>query len=135
MSSEFYLFQTDVLSFKEKFFILIDLLLSNQTPSRIESVIFLGISYLQIISGFFDEKIGVFDKNKSTSDKILYYFEKILRFKDFLINKYTEFKICIITLFILLIIFICHVLLIPTPTKEQMTMVELLIIVLDLLLN
>ena len=56
MSSEFYLFQKDILTFKEKFYILIDLLLSNQTPSRIESVIFLGISYLQIISGFFDEK-------------------------------------------------------------------------------
>ena len=119
MSSEFYLFQTDVLSFKEKFFILIDLLLSNQTPSRIESVIFLGISYLQIISGFFDEKIGVFDKNKSTSDKILYYFEKILRFKDFLINKYTEFKICIITLFILLIIFIIFFLVICSKIKKD----------------
>ena len=119
MSSEFYLFQKDILTFKEKFYILIDLLLSNQTPSRIESVIFLGIYYLQIISGFFDEKVGVFEKNKSTSDKILYYFTKILRFKYFLINKYTEFKICIITLFILLIIFIIFFLIICSKMKKD----------------
>ena len=119
MSSEFRLFQTDILTFKEKFYILIDLLLSNQTPSRIESIIFLGISYTQIISGFFDEKIGVFNKNKSTSDKILYYIEKILRFKDFLINKYTEFKICIIILFLLMIFFIIFFIITCSKIKKD----------------
>ena len=55
MSKEFALFQKDTLTFGEKFYVLMDLLLSNQNPSRMECIIFLGISYIQIIFGFFTE--------------------------------------------------------------------------------
>ena len=64
MSKEFALFQKDTLTFGEKFYVLMDLLLSNQNPSRMECIIFLGISYIQIISGFFAEQIEVFEKKK-----------------------------------------------------------------------
>ena len=105
MSKEFALFQKDTLTFGEKFYVLMDLLLSNQNPSRMECIIFLGISYIQIISGFFAEQIEVFEKKKSKSDKILYYFQQILRFKDLFIDKYSEFKICIIVFFTLIFLF------------------------------
>ena len=55
MPKEIILFNQDSYSFKEKFYILIDL--------------FISIYYLQILCGFFSGQIGVFNK-KSTSDNI-----------------------------------------------------------------
>ena len=69
MSKEIILFNQDSYSFKEKFYILIDLLITNQSSSRMEYIIFISIYYLQILCGFFSEQIGVFNK-KSTSDNI-----------------------------------------------------------------
>ena len=89
MSKEFSLFQKDNLSFTEKFFVLFDLLLTNENSSRTECLTFLGISYFQLISGFFACQIEVFKKDKSIFDKILYYFQKILRFRDLLLDKYS----------------------------------------------
>ena len=76
MSKEISLFQKDSLSFGEKFFVLVDLLLSNQNPSRMECLIFIGISYIQLISGFFAYQIEVFEINKSKSDKYYITFKK-----------------------------------------------------------
>ena len=118
-SNDFYLFHKETLTFREKFFILIDLLLSNQNPSRIESVILLGIYHIQIISGFFSEQIGVFRKDKFTSDKIFYYLQKISRFKDILINKYSDYKICIMLISFVLVIFLIHFFLVCSKIKNN----------------
>ena len=45
-----------------------DLLITNQTSSKTECIIFFTIFYLQIISGFFSQHIKVFNK-EVTSDK------------------------------------------------------------------
>ena len=47
------LFESDELSFKERFLLFMNLLVNNQTVSLIESIIFFTIFYLQTISGFF----------------------------------------------------------------------------------
>ena len=105
MSKEFKLFERESVTFSEKFYILMDLLISNQANSRMECVLFMGVYYLQIISGFFSEQLGVFDKDNNTSDKILTWVEKILRFKDLFVNKYKYFKVAIIFLFVMIILF------------------------------
>ena len=64
------LFESDQLSFKERFLLFMNLLVNNQSESRIESIIFFIIFYLQTISGFFSPQIKFFDSN-NTSDNIL----------------------------------------------------------------
>ena len=106
MSKEIILFEKDTLSITDKFFILMDLLISNQSTTKGECLFFLLIYYLQIISGFFAEQIEVFDIKNRDSDKILNYISKILRFKDLLLNKYSIFKIFIFIIFIIFILFL-----------------------------
>ena len=119
MSKDFYLFQKEKLSFKEKFYILIDLLLSNQSPSRGESIIFIGISQIQIFSGFFAQQIKIFEKDNSDINKILYYIYRIVRFKELLIDKYTNFQLCIIIIFILLLLFTFYFIIICSKIKKN----------------
>ena len=69
MSKEFKLFERESVTFSEKFYILMDLLISNQASSRAECVIFMGIYYLQILTGFFSEQVGIFDIDKMTQIK------------------------------------------------------------------
>ena len=71
MVKEMTLYLKEELPLEMKFYIMMDLLITNQVESRIESFVFLGIFYLQIISSFFAEQIGVFDPVNSTSDRIL----------------------------------------------------------------
>ena len=106
MSKEIILFEKDTLSLTDKFFILMDLLISNQSTTKGECLFFLLIYYLQIISGFFAEQIEVFDVKNRDSDKILNYISKILRFKDLLLNKYSIFKTFIFIIFIIFILFL-----------------------------
>ena len=105
MSSKLLLFNIGTLSLKDKLYLFMDILINNQSSSRIECVILFCISYIQMISGFFAQQIEVFN-NDMTSDSILYFIEKILRYSDLLIDKYTGFKISIILILISLIIFI-----------------------------
>ena len=72
-NNEIELFHKEKLTFTEKFYMLMDLLITNQNSSKEECIIFIVISYLQIIVGFFAKQIGVFNKDKSKSDKILFY--------------------------------------------------------------
>ena len=108
MKKEIILFQKDEISFKYKFFILMDLLITNQAESRFESYLLFGIFYFQIISIFFSENVGVFDPQKSKSDKILNFIEKILRLKDLFKNDYYDLKIIEIIIFFILIFSIIH---------------------------
>ena len=105
MSKELILFEKDNLTMKKKFYLLMELLISNQASSRTESILFMGIFYLQIISGFFAKQIDVFDIQNSTSDKILNYIEKIFRLKDLFLDNYSGFRIAIYLLFAIVVIF------------------------------
>ena len=102
MSDEITLFSNNSFSFKERFNYLFNLLIKNQSSSRIESLIFFLWFYIQIISGFFSNSIGVFKPEESKSDKILNYIEKIFRFRRFFTSnkKYFEISIIIITLYL-----------------------------------
>ena len=88
MKKEIILYQKDEISFKYKFYILMDLLITNQAESRFESYLLFGIFYFQIISIFFSENVGVFYPQNSKSDKILNFIQKILRLKDLFKNDY-----------------------------------------------
>ena len=108
MVREMTLYITEELPLEMKFFVLMDLLITNQVESRIESFVFLGIFYLQILSSFFADQIRVFDTQKSTSDRILNYIEKIVRLKELFHDNYTGAKIFLIVFFILVILILIH---------------------------
>ena len=114
MSKELVLFEKEKLTLTRKFYFLMELLISNQTTSRTESILFIGIFYLQILSGFFAKQIDVFDIENSTSDKILNYIEKIFRLKDLFLNNYNGYQIAVYILFgvivagILFFIILCY---------------------------
>ncbi len=84
------LFESDELSFKERFLLFMNLLVNNQTESLIESIIFFTIFYLQTISCFFSLQIKFFDSN-NTSDNILMNLWKIIRFKEIVMNDKNDF--------------------------------------------
>ena len=86
MSDEIILFVKNSLSYKEKFYYLMDLLITNQYESRLESVVFFLIFYIQTLSGFFSEKVGVLNPNQSKSDKILNVIQKVVRLRELLIT-------------------------------------------------
>ena len=108
MDKEIILFQKDELTFKSKFYTLIDILITNQSESRFESFLLMGIFYLQIISSFFSEQLGVFDSENSKSDLLLNSIEKIIRFKGLFHNYFEYFKIFQLILFIIFILLIIH---------------------------
>ena len=87
MSDEIILFVKNSLSYKEKFYYLMDLLITNQYESRLESVVFFLIFYIQTLSGFFSEKVGVLKPNQSKSDKILNVIQKVVRLRELLITE------------------------------------------------
>ena len=107
-SKEFVLFSQDKISYKHKFYILMDLLITNQNSSRSEALFFMLIFYTQMISGFFSEFLGIFDPKESVSDKIFNYVEKIFRVRDLFVNKYSSFKTILVILLIVLIGFSIH---------------------------
>ena len=108
INNDLSLFQEENISNKKKFYILMDLLVSNQENSSSEFFVFFGIFYAQIISIFFSDNIGILDKDKSFSDNILFHIEKILRIKDLFTDNYTYFKITEIVLFSIFIILLLH---------------------------
>ena len=71
MSKEVILFSKEELTFKYKFYTLMDLLITNQSSSRLEAIIMFSVFYLQIISSFYDQQLEIFDGNLSFIDSIL----------------------------------------------------------------
>ena len=108
MPKELQLFLKDELTFREKFYKLMDLLISNQGNFKFETFIFISLYYLQLLSLFYSEQVQVFDPKKSKSDLFLNYIEKIVRIKDLLRNNYKGLKILIYCLLILIILFILY---------------------------
>ena len=108
MEKEIKLFNDNLLTFKYKFYYLIDLLLSNQSESIFEPILLMIIFYLQIISSFFSEQVGIFDPENSKSDKLLNLLLKIIRVKGLFKENYNDFKILILIIFNIFIIIIIH---------------------------
>ena len=108
MAIEITLYVTEELPLSMKFYVLMDLLISNQVESRIEIFVFLGIFYLQILSVFFSDHVGILDPKNSYSDKILNYIEKVVRIKDLFTNHYNGARILLIILFVLILILLIH---------------------------
>ena len=108
MAKQISLYETEELPFSMKFYVLMDLLISNQVESRAEIFLFQGIFYLQILSGFFSDNIGILDPKHSYSDKILNYIEKIVRIKELFTKDYTIAKILLLVLFVLILLFLIH---------------------------
>ena len=101
MTRELHLFIKENLTLKEKFYKLMDILISNQSDSRFEALLFMIINYLQILSIFYAEQVKVFNPIDSKSDSILYIIEKIVRLKDFFKRNYRYLEICEYFLFVL----------------------------------
>ena len=108
MAKEIKLYITEELPLSMKFYVLMDLLISNQVESRIEIFVFLGIFYLQILSVFFPDHVGILDPKNSYSDKILNYIEQIVRIKDLFTNYYNGARILLLILFVLILLLLIH---------------------------
>ena len=113
------LFESDELTLKERFLIFMNLLVNNQSESRIESIIFFTIFYLQTISSFFSPQIKIFDSEKYTSDNILMNLEKIIRFKEIVVNDKDDFELFIYICAIYLIIISSYIMFILYKTNRE----------------
>ena len=113
------LFESDELSLKERFLIFMNLLVNNQSESRIESMIFFIIFYLQTISGFFSPQVNIFDSKKSTSDNILMNLGKIIRFKEVVMNDKDNFEFFIYIWAIYLFLISCYIIIILFKTNRE----------------
>ena len=119
MSKEVFLFNTDELTFKEKFYNLMDILITNQSSTMFEALIFLSIFYLQYITSFLDEKLEIFKGNLYFLDNILNYIKKIIRIKDLFSSRYTAFIAIEIIFFALIIIGIINFLFVCLTLKKD----------------
>ncbi len=98
------LFEKDKLSLSEKFYILMHILVTNRTQSYFDAYFFILLFFLQIISSFFSEGIGVLN-TKETFDMILNKLYQILHVKDLLYNNPKMYKASIYIIGIYLVIF------------------------------
>ena len=115
MTKEIKLFSKDKLKFSEKFYKLMDILISKD--KNIHEAIFLKtIYYLQFISLFFSEQIQFLDKN-SKVDIILIYIQKLIRIKELFRNYYHSFKIFVYIIFFIMIFGIIFLLIICGRTN------------------
>ena len=112
MAKEIYLFLKDELTFKEKFYKYMDILITNRSGSRFEAFFFMIINYAQLLSLFYAEQIQVFSSKNNKSDLVLITIEKIVRIKDLFQDNYRGFEIFEYCLFIVVILEILHFLLI-----------------------
>ena len=114
------LFEKKTLTFKEKFYILMDLLVTNQGTSRLECSIFLGLFYFQIIAGFFSSQIGILSPETSGFDDLLNYSEKIVRVKGLLKSDISSIQVFIIFMLIISVfVIIFFILLVLLTTKKS----------------
>ena len=108
MSKKLKLFEDDEFTFKDKFYSLMDLLVSNQSSSAFQSYLLLGIFYLQIISSFFTKRLKVLDPDNNKSDYILYIIEKMVRIKNLFPSNKFNFQILVIIILVLIILLTAH---------------------------
>ena len=103
MSKEVEYYEKNEVDYKTKFFRYMDSLVSHKTFSRIESIIFISISYLQLISGFFSEQVEILVKDE-VPDNYLMLFQKVIRIRDLFQNSFNTYTLIMYILFIMLVI-------------------------------
>lgn len=119
MSKEMILFDKDDLTYKERFYRMMDLLVSNKSSSLLECQIFFGIFFLQLLTGFYDPFVGVLNKDYSNSDSILNIVHNVLRLKGLFIDDYSTFRIVIIVILVAIIIVGVFFLLVLKDQKKR----------------
>jgi len=102
MPNEIELFSREKLNFKERFYKLMDLLLSKNT-NKSEAMLYKSLYYIQLLSLFYSEQIHIFNK-KSKSDEIFLYIQKIIRIKDLFRSYYSSLEIFLYIIFVLMIL-------------------------------
>ena len=103
MSKEVNFFIPEYASGKEKFYRYMDTLISHKSDSKTECILFIIISYTQLISGFFSEQIGIL-KNEETPDNYLMLLQRVIRVRDLFINSFQVYSIILYIFFIILIV-------------------------------
>ena len=96
------------IDYKTRFYLLMNLLTSNQSNSFLELIIFLTFYYGQFISIFFSKKLLIFNSDENTSDYVLYNLYRILRFVVIFItkdSKYYEFILYFFLSFYIIVFF------------------------------
>ena len=108
MNGDIILYTSNDITFKQKFYYLMNILLSKQADTRLEAITYIIIFYLQVISTFFSENLGVFSEKNGKSDLILIYIKKIIRLKDLFYNYYSYYFSLRIFFYILIPVCILH---------------------------
>ena len=109
------------MSFSEKFYLFMDLLITAQHSSRLECFIFLTIFYFQHIAGFFSVQANLLKPRTHSIDNILSFMEKTVRIKNLLLNdKQVLFTVLSFLLISLMLLSFTFVLLITTTTKHSL---------------
>ena len=85
-NSKLLFYEQTRLTFKEKFYLFMDLIVTNQHSSRMECVIFILIYNLQLIVGFFSIQAGILKPKEVSIDNILSFIENIFRLKNFFLK-------------------------------------------------
>ena len=102
--NELKLFKNNELSFSNKFYILMHILVSNQDLNIFENYIYFIINSFQILSIYFSKYLGTFNPDDDVSDNILFTIQKIIRLGDLLIDNYNNFKLSIYIIFFILLL-------------------------------
>ena len=103
-NSKLLLYEQHYISFKDKFYLFMDLLITTQHSSHLECFIFLTIFYFQHITGFFSIQANFLKPHIHSIDNILSYIEKIFRLKNLFLNNKQILLTFISFLFIVLIL-------------------------------
>jgi hypothetical protein len=126
-SPEIILYEKNILNTKDKFYLFMDLLVSNQSSTRTECVFFFLIFYLQYISEFFRPNINIFKTTNSSFDNICYFFQKISRFKNLIDENNNNENlhlifICIFLLFDFILVILCVISILKMTKKTLYTL-------------
>jgi PAS domain S-box-containing protein len=97
------LFDRDYVNNKFKFMKLFDLLVSNKSSSRGESLFLIAISCFQLLSGFFNNELKVYQYTDNGVDPYFCNFHDVIRIKNLLI---TDANIFILVTYLISLLFI-----------------------------
>ena len=100
MSKEINFFIPEYVNGKEKFYRYMDTLISHKSDSKTECILFILISYTQLISGFFSEQIGIL-KNNENPDNYLMLLQSVIRVRDLFINSFQVYSILLYIFFVI----------------------------------
>ena len=101
MSKEINFFIPEYVSNKEKFYRYMDTLITHKSDSKTECILFITISYTQLISGFFSEQVGIL-KNEENPDNYLMLLQSVIRVRDLFINSFNVYSYLLYIFFIIL---------------------------------